>query len=603
MYGPDSRIYKTVLTEEQIKTLLPRLLDELKLQPDGSLLEEHEAHTDGRKDIGRTPLDTPASCQLDTRGKTWPFKYRMMLHIGDETAEAPDQNIARGHNPHLQKRYDWPELPVITSLRNLVADFFGYEHDYLPHANLYFYSGKEAKLGPHKDNVVPGVEGGLVYTLTFSSGGPWKFVWKAREETASLNIESGSVNVLGRLTNKLGTHEMPPSNKRSPDAWRISLNFRPKAIAPEPVLFYRNHPFSNFWICDPFLYTLPHCCPLPARSGPSYTVTTSEEAIMLAKAALMGDDASLQKLEKLKKSAKAPNEAKKIGRRVKPWDLELWKRNVEEIARSAVSQKFNSDTSLKRKLLESGGARLAEASKNDAIWGIGMNENNPKAKDPENWPEDSNILGRALEAVREELGGCAATAKRRKQHEVERRWWGFFIRNAVDPSSKPMADMKEYLANLTDKDSLEIRRSARRQVFGGRTTMDKVPPVATKNLMLAVAAALRNAGETDAAEKATLCTEHNNTVNIYEKGAKLPFHRDPADYEPFVVCVALGGPRSMSFLLDSVEMDLTLNEGDIYVIRGETGYTATKHGMRTAAKNYSASLTGRIHRQCFWEHI
>ena len=53
-------------------------------------------------------------------------------------------------------------------------------------------------------------------------------------------------------------------------------------------------------------------------------------------------------------------------------------------------------------LLDTKDAILAEASPQDKIWGIGLEENDPNSKDPESW-RGQNLLGKILMQLREEF--------------------------------------------------------------------------------------------------------------------------------------------------------------------------------------------------------
>ncbi len=64
--------------------------------------------------------------------------------------------------------------------------------------------------------------------------------------------------------------------------------------------------------------------------------------------------------------------------------------------------KFSQSNTLREFLLGTGSAVLVEASPVDAIWGIGMAADDPRASDPRQWT-GLNLLGFALMAVRDRL--------------------------------------------------------------------------------------------------------------------------------------------------------------------------------------------------------
>src|SRR5688572_23848615 len=63
---------------------------------------------------------------------------------------------------------------------------------------------------------------------------------------------------------------------------------------------------------------------------------------------------------------------------------------------------FGQDEKLKGILFETAGTTLVEASPADAIWGIGLAAEDPRAKDRNEWL-GKNQLGQVLTEVREEL--------------------------------------------------------------------------------------------------------------------------------------------------------------------------------------------------------
>ncbi|KAL4099288.1 hypothetical protein PRIC1_007128 [Phytophthora ramorum] len=70
--------------------------------------------------------------------------------------------------------------------------------------------------------------------------------------------------------------------------------------------------------------------------------------------------------------AKSPPVAKKLGRQVKNYDDEVWSKHRYEVMLEALKLKFSFDEALAAKLLATRGKNLYEASRRDAIWGIGL---------------------------------------------------------------------------------------------------------------------------------------------------------------------------------------------------------------------------------------
>lgn len=70
--------------------------------------------------------------------------------------------------------------------------------------------------------------------------------------------------------------------------------------------------------------------------------------------------------------AKSPPVAKKLGRQVRNYDDEVWGQHRYEVMLEALKLKFSSDEELTAKLLATQDKRLYEASRRDAIWGIGL---------------------------------------------------------------------------------------------------------------------------------------------------------------------------------------------------------------------------------------
>jgi len=166
--------------------------------------------------------------------------------------------------------------------------------------------------------------------------------------------------------------------------------------------------FSNFYSrAPPFQFARPECARAPGFPE-VVTCEFSEKAIMLTKAALMGDLDIFRAIA----AASQPVKAKALGRRVHPWDQGRWDKHLEEVAFEVVRQKFAANRELREVLLSTGTATIAEATRNDRIWGIGLNVGEAGVNDPRQW-RGRNVLGFALMRVRELLQrGDDATAAR-----------------------------------------------------------------------------------------------------------------------------------------------------------------------------------------------
>lgn len=128
------------------------------------------------------------------------------------------------------------------------------------------------------------------------------------------------------------------------------------------------------------------------------TYNCSEQYMMHGKALLFGDtDTALQILQ-----ATSPGKQKALGRAVSGFDQQIWEANCEQIVYEANFHKFTQNDHLLKHLLSTAGTTLVEASPVDAIWGIGLAEDDPRAHDRATW-RGQNLLGAILTRLREQL--------------------------------------------------------------------------------------------------------------------------------------------------------------------------------------------------------
>lgn len=159
----------------------------------------------------------------------------------------------------------------------------------------------------------------------------------------------------------------------------------------EYLLFYGHRPsedgtlthsvFSQ-WFVDPF-------------EVDGVTYPTAEHWMMASKARLFGDEDACARIL----ASPSPADAKKIGRQVRWFDEARWKAARFELVTEGNVHKFGAMEAKRDYLLATGERILVEAAARDRIWGIGMGEHNPDARDPEKW-RGSNLLGFALVKAR-----------------------------------------------------------------------------------------------------------------------------------------------------------------------------------------------------------
>ena len=125
---------------------------------------------------------------------------------------------------------------------------------------------------------------------------------------------------------------------------------------------------------------------------------TSEHCYMAAKAEEFGDAATLAAIM----AAPTPQKAKKYGRQVVGFDEAIWNAVARERMTHACLLKFRQNRKIRRFLLSTGDALLAEASPFDPIWGIGLSASEAASTPRKEWP-GSNWLGEVLMRVREQL--------------------------------------------------------------------------------------------------------------------------------------------------------------------------------------------------------
>ena len=133
----------------------------------------------------------------------------------------------------------------------------------------------------------------------------------------------------------------------------------------------------------------------------------AEQYMHAEKARLFGDEAMAERIMK----SDSPHEHKLMGGRVSGFEQDKWDAHKVAIVTAGSRCKFGQNAGLRRRLLDTGDAILAEANPKDYIWGIGLAEDDPAALEPATW-QGQNLLGQILMAVRGELAQSQAAGSR-----------------------------------------------------------------------------------------------------------------------------------------------------------------------------------------------
>lgn len=93
---------------------------------------------------------------------------------------------------------------------------------------------------------------------------------------------------------------------------------------------------------------------------------------------------------------------KALGRQVSGYEENTWNGVRQIIIYEGLLAKFSQNEDLKRQLLATGDATLAECAVKDRIWGIGLSMTDPNRFEKAYW-RGQNLLGYALMMVRQNL--------------------------------------------------------------------------------------------------------------------------------------------------------------------------------------------------------
>lgn len=174
----------------------------------------------------------------------------------------------------------------------------------------------------------------------------------------------------------------------------------------ERFTFFWDGPFSQWYPADFEVEGVEYNC--------------AEQYMMAEKARLFGDRDTLAWILE----AEDPRTQKRLGRVVDGFDARIWEQEDDDglprcarIVARGNRAKFSQHPALLELLLDTRGTTLVEASPEDCYWGIGLAEDDPRARDRSMW-RGENWLGEVLTELREAF---VAEAERGGQPTKRRR--------------------------------------------------------------------------------------------------------------------------------------------------------------------------------------
>jgi ribA/ribD-fused uncharacterized protein len=137
----------------------------------------------------------------------------------------------------------------------------------------------------------------------------------------------------------------------------------------------------------------------PAEFSENNIVYKTAEHYMMAQKAYLFNDKEIFERIMFKEN---PKDVKDFGRQIRNFDAAIWDSKKYGIVMQGNYLKFSQNTALKEFLVQTKRKVLVESSPVDKIWGIGLAEDSPNAKIPNQW-DGENLLGFALMEVRDKI--------------------------------------------------------------------------------------------------------------------------------------------------------------------------------------------------------
>lgn len=220
---------------------------------------------------------------------------------------------------------------------------------------------------------------------------------KQREKSYSLE-QDDELTRQARFLEAKNSYEVITEEEREATV----LSYRGLISKPEAFTFFweTKSPFSQWHSCIFQARFVNVLSPRNELDNVFHQFTSSEQFMMYSKAMLFLDRQIAAEILKTSDARKV----KQLGRSVRFFNDLVWEFNRIRIVYEGNKEKFTQNAALLDALRATKGTTLVEAAPDDHIWGIGLAEDDFRARRRETW-EGKNLLGEVLTQLRVDLTG------------------------------------------------------------------------------------------------------------------------------------------------------------------------------------------------------
>ncbi len=160
--------------------------------------------------------------------------------------------------------------------------------------------------------------------------------------------------------------------------------------------------YFSQWAHTPFSAPLPQLRPTSSGAKLSKVGTLrfshAEQYMMASKAMVFNDQDTMLEIM----DSKHPGDQKKLGRKVKNFQPEVWEAVCRPVVYLGNWYKFVQHEGARKFLEEHRGKKFVEGADYDPIWGVGISWDDPLIEDEANW-KGTNYLGEVIMKVDSDL--------------------------------------------------------------------------------------------------------------------------------------------------------------------------------------------------------